>query len=138
MIEGKTKTKADDYLMTDAQLLELVMHRLDLPVTETGCRDFGVIEGAIGALFLGQRYGLRILRILHSSRTLRQYESFLGRRFEELLPQHGPLIDRSVAWWIVGATRHYWDLVARKISLEGGQAQRREIADSMDAVRQMQ
>jgi len=131
-VERKIKTKADPYLMSDSQLLELVMGRLELPVDETGCNDLGMIEGAIGALFLGQRYGLRVLRILHSSRTLRQYEQFLGVSFDQLLPQHGPLIDRSVAWWIVGSTKRYWDLVARKISLEGGQARRREVADRVD------
>lgn len=131
-------TKADSYLKTDSELLEIVMQRMALPTAETGVSDLGVVEGAIGALFVGQCYGLRILRIMHSSRTLRQYEQFLGVSFEKLIPQHGPLIDRSVAWWIVGTTKRYWDLVARKINLDGGQARRREVADSMDTVQRMQ
>lgn len=112
-------TKADSYLKTDSELLEIIMHRMSLPTDVTGVSDLGEIEGAIGALFVGQRYGLRILRLLHSSKTLRHYEQFLGASFDELIPQHGPFIDRSVAWWITSSTQKYWDLVARKFKMEG-------------------
>lgn len=112
-------TKADPILRTDQELLELVSYRLSLPSKETGVSDLGTVEGAIGALFVGQRYGLKILRIVHSAKTLRQYEQFLGLPFEELIPQHGQYIDRSFAWKIVTTTREYWDLVARKFKMEG-------------------
>jgi hypothetical protein len=115
----KYVTKADPYLKTDEELLQMVMHRMSLPSDETGISDFAVLEGAIGALFVGQRYGLRVLRILHSSKTLRQYEKFLGTSFDDLLPQHGVFIDRSVAWFIATTTQKYWDLVARKFKMEG-------------------
>lgn len=125
-------TKADPYLKTDSELLEIIMHRMSLPTHETEVNDLGTVEGAIGALFLGQRYGLRILRILHSSKTLRQYEQFLGASFDDLIPQHGPFIDRSVAWWIATSTKKYWDLVSRKFKVEG--AERRGIVDTASDV----
>lgn len=126
-------TKADPYLKDDKELLKIVMDRMALPTKVTGITDLVVIEGAIGALFLGQRYGLRILRILHSARTLRQYEDFLGHSFEELIPQHGPFIDRSVAWFIVSGTKKYWDLVTRKFKMEGAERRRiREIDTAPD------
>jgi hypothetical protein len=129
----KQVTKADSYLKTDYELLEIVMHRMSLPCDEIGVADLTVLEGAIGALFLGQRYGLRILRILHSSKTLRQYEKFLGTSFDDLIPQHGIFIDRSVAWWISTTTKRYWDVVYRRFKIEGDQ--RRGIVDSASGVR---
>ena len=126
-------TKADPYLKTDSELLEIIMHRMSLPTDATGVSDLGTIEGAIGALFLGQQYGLRILRLLHSSKTLRQYEQFLGASFDDLIPQHGPFIYRSFAWRIVTNTKQYWDMVARKFKMEG--AERRGIVDTAPDVR---
>jgi hypothetical protein len=120
-------TKSDPLLKTDQELLALIQERISLKSTETGVHDFGTVEGAIGALFVGQHYGLRILRILHSSKTLRQYEQFLGVPFEVLIPQHGVFIDRSLAWRIVQGTRHYWDLVARRVKIDG--SERRGILD---------
>jgi hypothetical protein len=120
-------TKADPLLKSNQELLELVSHRLSLPSKETGITDLGIVEGAVGALFVGQHYGLRILRIIHSSKTLRQYEQFLGVPFEELIPQHGEFIDRSVAWNIVTTARQYWDLVSRRFKMDGGD--RRAIVD---------
>jgi hypothetical protein len=120
-------TKADLPLKTDEELLDLIRHRMSLPSADT-VGDFHVLEGAIGALFVGQKYGLKILRIIHSSKTLRQYERFYGVPLEELVPQHGPYIDRSYAWTIVTTVREYWDLVARKLKLES--ADRRAIVDA--------
>ncbi len=116
--EYKPVTKIDPCLKTDQELVEIVVERMRMPPGEIGVTDLSVMEGAIGALFLGQMYGVRILRILHSSKTLRQYEKFLGASFEDLLPQHGYYIDRSYAWSVVSASKKYWDLVARKFKME--------------------
>jgi hypothetical protein len=126
-------TKADPYLKTDEELLQIVIQRVSLNSSETGVTDLIIVEGAIGALFVGQRYGLRILRILHSGKTLGQYEKFLGASFEDLIPQHGIFIDRSVAWWISTTSKKYWDVVYRRFKIEGDQ--RRGIVDSASQVR---
>lgn len=115
----KKLTKPDILLKTDAELAELIGHRLSLPVDETGIRSLKTVEGAIGALFVGQYFGLRILRILHTSKTLRQYEQFYGAPLETLIPQHGTQIDRSLAWTLLVNGKHYWDAVARKFKIEG-------------------
>lgn len=126
-------TKIDPQKKTDQELLEIVISRVAMPPGEIGITDLGVMESAIGALFIGQKYGLRILRIIHSSSTLRLYEKFLGVSFEEVLPQHGYYIDRSYAWTAVVAINKYWDLVGRKISMSSG-----EKRSLVDTVSQMQ
>lgn len=113
------KTKADPILKTDAELAELISYRLSLPTDELGTHSLKNIEGAIGALFVGQHFGLRMLRILHTSKTLRQYEQFYGAPLETLVPQHGTQIDRSLAWMIIVNGKQYWDAVARKFKIDG-------------------
>jgi len=117
----KPTTQIDPPIKTDRELLELILSRIEMPPRETGCTDLGTMEGAIGALFIGQKYGLRLLRIIHSTQTLRQYEQFLGASFEDLIPQHGYYIDRSYAWSFVSMTKKYWDLVYRRFKMEGVQ-----------------
>lgn len=120
-IENNEKTKADAYLKSNQELLGIVIGRLSIPPDDTNTRDLGVMESAIGALFVGQMYGVRVLRILHSSSTLRKYEQFLGASFDELLPQHGEFIDRSYAWAFSKSINRYWDLVARKFKMDSDQ-----------------
>lgn len=122
MKEPGKVTKADPLLKTDQELLEFINYRISLSTDETGVSDILIIQGAIGALFIGQRYGLRILRLIHSSKTLRQYERFYGESFENLVPQHGEYIDRSLAWKIITTTKEYagkyWDIVSRKLQMD--------------------
>jgi len=122
MKESGKVTKADPLLKTDQELLEFINYRMSLSTDETGVHDISVMQGAIGALFIGQRYGLRILRLIHSSKTLRQYEKFYGEPFESLVPQHGEYIDRSMAWKIITTTKEYagryWDIVSRKLQMD--------------------
>lgn len=115
----KLQTDVDKPLKTNYELIELVAYRMSLPFSET-VKNLNDVEAAIGALFVGQYFGLRILRIIHSSSILRKYEKFLGVSFEELIPQHGPLIDKSVAWSFISTTKEYWDVVSRKFSLPDG------------------
>lgn len=123
----KPITKADPPLKTNQQLLDLINERISLPSVETGVNDFDIVEGAIGAVFVGQYYGMRVLRIIHAASTLRKYEKFFGVPFDELVPQHGPMIDRSLAWRIVTTTRQYWDLVSRRFRME--EREKRTIVD---------
>lgn len=125
----KPVTEIDPAIKTDSQLLEMIADRLKMAPMDTGVTDLCVMEGAIGALFVGQYYGLRILRIIHTSKTLRQYEQFLGAKFEDLIPQHGYYIDRSYAWNFVTTTKQLWDLVGRKLKMDP--AQKRLLLDTV-------
>lgn len=119
MSKSEEKTKPDPLLKTDVELAQLISHRLSLPISETGMRSLTSIQGAIGALFIGQHFGLRLLRLLHTSKTLRQYEQFYGAPLETLIPQHGKQIDRSFAWTFIKTGKDYWSGVARKFKITG-------------------
>src|SRR5688500_1620104 len=59
-----------------------------------------VVEAAIGALIVGRLVGHDGLRVLHSWKTLRNYEEILGVKFKELLPPNTRDSDRinGVRW----------------------------------------
>ena len=53
-----------------------------------------IIEAAIGALIVGRLVGYDGLRMIHSWKTLRNYEGILCVKFKEILPTTTPDTDR--------------------------------------------
>jgi hypothetical protein len=72
--------------------------------------DISVLEAAIGALHVGLKTGWKPLRLVHSHRTFTIYQKALGLDFHEVLPDIGPLADKSVAWRIAKHARNFWDV----------------------------
>ncbi|MBF0370477.1 MAG: hypothetical protein HQL52_13575 [Magnetococcales bacterium] len=70
--------------------------------------DGGVLEAAIGALFIGQYYGWRVLRILHSNSTYRRYEKILGVQFKEACPERGKYAFRSKGLQLADELKSFW------------------------------
>lgn len=73
--------------------------------------DFRVLESAVGSLHIGLKIGWRPLRLIHSHRTFVRYQDILGVDFQEVLPEVGPLADKSVAWRAAKYAENFWDLV---------------------------
>ena len=73
--------------------------------------DFAVLESAIGALHVGLKIGWRPLRLIHSYRTFTRYQQVLGLDFHDVLPEVGPLADKSFAWLLARHAENFWDVV---------------------------
>jgi hypothetical protein len=73
--------------------------------------DSTVLGSAIGALHIGLLIGWRPLRLIHSHRTFVRYEQILGLDFHEVLPEVGPLADKSLGWRIAKQAENFWDAV---------------------------
>ena len=52
--------------------------------------DFTQLEAAIGMLRVGYHVGWRVLYIIHSKKTIRNYEEILGVKIREVFPETGP------------------------------------------------
>jgi len=73
--------------------------------------DMGVLESAIGALVMGQFFGWRVLRILHSSSTYARYQRILGVRFMDVCPDHTKLSRRNNGYRWVEDFGSYWKAI---------------------------
>ena len=86
-----------------------------LRIVDTAIRsyqgDSTVLGSAIGALHIGLLIGWRPLRLIHSHRTFVRYEQILGLDFHEVLPEVGPLADKSLGWRIAKQAENFWDAV---------------------------
>lgn len=69
------------------------------------------LEKAIGVLFVGQQYGWKVMLLVHDKKTISKYESILNVSFREIMPEVGPLADKSAAWKVAKTLSNYWAAV---------------------------
>lgn len=118
------QTKADSGRkpkhLTQAPLLKLTPeHEQQLIKAINGFSGTGTtLESALGAAVLGQHYGWRVLRILHSPSTYSKYEKILGVTFKELCPERGPLAPRSVGLSVADRIKSFWAVVMGREKVE--------------------
>lgn len=92
----------------DDQKLMAIIHR----AIDNFRGDSSQLESAVGALILGQHVGWKVLMLIHSRATLKNYEKILNvEDFRKLMPPTGPLSHRSVAWRLVEGTKNFWKAV---------------------------
>lgn len=74
------------------------------------------LASAIGMLVVGQRYGWRVMLLIHSQATVRKYLKILGlKSLRDTLPEVGDLSQRSNAWRLVKGTADFWKVVRGQI-----------------------
>lgn len=81
--------------------------------------QFTVLESAIGALVMGQQYGLDVLRIVHSPATLRKYESALDISYKAHCPTRTSLSSKSQGLSAAEALGGIWKVITGKVSVKG-------------------
>lgn len=74
-----------------------------------------VLEGAVGALMVGRLVGWKPLVMIHAKPTIKRYEKVLDVDFRMVLRPDGCLARKSVAWRVVEAGKHFWDVVNNRV-----------------------
>ena len=81
------------------------------------------IQSALGALVIGQHYGLRALRIMHGPATIRKYDRILGRKLKDLCPPTTHLEDKLLGVRFADKVGSFWAVVTgRKTIANKGMA----------------
>lgn len=73
--------------------------------------DSRVLESAIGALFVGLRIGWRPLHLIHRHKTMSRYQEILNVDFRKIMPEVGPMADKSNGWRLAKHLSNFWDAV---------------------------
>ena len=69
------------------------------------------LESALGAVLMGRMYGWRVLKMMHSPATYRQYEKILGIKFRDICKEETKLSRKNVGMKIVAKWNNFWDVV---------------------------
>ncbi len=109
MVKSRTKIpQADPPSQELADQFTAIVHEAVTNFSGTSDK----LESAIGFLYVGHYYGWKILYLIHSKRTVRQYEEILGINVRDIFPETGPYSDRSVAWTIAKKISNFWKVVS--------------------------
>ncbi|MFT6916296.1 MAG: hypothetical protein ACJAWL_002630 [Motiliproteus sp.] len=76
------------------------------------------LESAIGALVLGQHYGWRVLKIIHTPSTYKKYETILDITFQELCPERTELSKKSFGLAAADKLNSFWSVVMGKTPIK--------------------
>lgn len=74
-----------------------------------------ILESAIGAMYVGQIYGWKVLRMIHGSNTYVKYEKILGVKFKDICPDRGPLASNSIGLKIADKLGGFWKVATGKV-----------------------
>lgn len=97
--------------MTEKQLVEIV----DKAIKRFSGNTDSLLS-AIGYLFVGRKFGWRVMYFMHSQGTVRKYEKILDIKSEDVMPELGPLAKKAVVWDAVQKVSNYWKAVKGEIA----------------------
>lgn len=88
------------------------------------------LESALGALIIGQYFGWRILKLLHTPTTYRRYEKALGVKFQDVCPEITEKGKRkSIGYAITEKLGSFWAVIMgrKKVPNKGTLANEEEV-----------
>jgi hypothetical protein len=73
--------------------------------------DLTQLEAALGMLRMGFHFGWKVLYIVHSKKTIRNYEAIVRIKIREEFPETGPSSYRSTGFNLAIRFRNFWKVV---------------------------
>ncbi len=98
-----------------AKLSDEQKQQLQEVIDRTICDAHGQLdelESALGMLLIGHHFGWKVLYLIHSKKTIRKYEGFLGIRVREFFPERGPSSPRSYGLAFADKLSNFWKVVS--------------------------
>jgi hypothetical protein len=81
--------------------------------------DFTVFETAVGAFLLGHYIGMHPLLVIHNNKTILKYESILGIKFRDYLPNTTEFSDKSIGYSVALRAADFWVAATGAQRIEG-------------------
>lgn len=109
--------------LTPAQEAELRKIEADAIVRYRG--DITQLEAALGMLRMGHHYGWKVLYIVHSKKTIRNYEEILNIRVRDIFDETGPSSYRSFGFNLAQRFSNFWKVAGGDVKIP----RRKEVSD---------
>lgn len=110
------KSKAERQVsLTPKQLDQIRLIEEDAITEFTG--DLTQLEAALGMLRLGHYCGWKVLYLIHSKKTIRNYESILNIKVRDVFDETGPNSYRSIGLNIAERFSNFWKVAGGDIKI---------------------
>ena len=74
------------------------------------------LQAALGMLFVGRRYGWKVLYLMHDRKTVRKYQKILGIDVREQFPAVGDRAEKSLAFIAAQKVSNFWKAVRGEVT----------------------
>lgn len=105
----------DAYRMTAEQ--EEQLRDIEAKAIQRFKGDLTQLESALGMLRMGHRVGWKVLYIIHTKQTIRNYEEILGMRIREIFDETGPGSERSIGFNVARRFSNFWKVAGGDIKI---------------------
>ena len=85
------------------------------------------LESAIGMFVLGHHVGWKILHMIHTKKTIRNYEKILDIKVAETFEPFGPDAERANVYRALQAVKNFWKVVSGDEKIELDRDERRSL-----------
>ena len=127
-LEIATIDKAGDLLgipekPTSARLAKLTpeqeekLRSIEADVIANFNGDLAQLEAALGMLRIGHHFGWKVLYMIHSKKTIRNYEEILDIKVRELFKDTGPSSYRSIGLALAQKFTNFWKVAGGDIKI---------------------
>lgn len=79
--------------------------------------DLTLLEAALGMLRMGHHVGWRVLYLIHSKKTIRNYEAILQVQIRDIFEETGPSSYRSIGLKLAERANNFWKVVSGDIKV---------------------
>jgi hypothetical protein len=79
--------------------------------------DLSLLESALGMLRMGHHFGWKALYIIHSKKTIRNYEDILDIQIRNVFPETGPSGYRLIGLAIAEQYPNFWKVAGGDIKI---------------------
>lgn len=117
MFKVPDKSKADKLAILSTEQKEQIQ-----TITDDAIANFkgelNQLESALGMLHMGHHFGWKVLYIIHSKRTIRNYENILGVKIRDIFPETGPSSYRSNGYRAAEKLSNFWKVVSGEFKID--------------------
>lgn len=89
------------------------------PIIQAAAKNYqgnlDLLERALGALIMGQLFGYKVLRIIHSPATYAKYERILGVKFREVCPPQTAWSQRNSGYRWAENFGDFWEAIRKNL-----------------------
>lgn len=117
MFERPQKSKEEKLAKLSVEQIEQIQIITDEAIASFK-GDLTQLESALGMLHMGHHFGWKVLYIIHSKRTIRNYENILGIKIRDIFPETGPSSYRSNGYRAAEAFSNFWKVVGGEFKIE--------------------
>lgn len=114
---GMKDEPKEDRIVTLTREQQLQIRQIEERAVAEFTGELPQLEAALGMLRMGHYFGWKVLYLIHSKKTIRNYEAILDIKVREVFDERGPCAHRSIGLNLADRFSNFWKVVGGDIKI---------------------